>query len=217
VAGDVATAARVAVARSILETPPSQPWVVLDADTEPPDAESLGATLRGGVTPAITLRSGSLRAVLDRLTRPPTGLPEDAVRRLGVVLILGGIEPQGSRPLVTAAHYLRPTERDGQGHLQRRPPAVLATWVAAVERFEHFAWGITSELADRVDRSQDDFERRQLSRAALLVELARASETVARERLAAHLAAEPARRHALVREPAPPPGHGDRPGSTHLH
>ena len=67
-----------------------------------------------------------------------------------------------------AAHYLRPTERDPQGHIQRRPPAVLATWVAETDTFDHFAWGMTPELADLVDRTQASFEELQSSRAAAL-------------------------------------------------
>ena len=57
-----------------------------------------------------------------------------------------------------AAHYVRPTARDEHGHTQRLGPAVLATWDAATDRFEHFGWGITPELARRVDRKAGDFE-----------------------------------------------------------
>jgi hypothetical protein len=70
-----------------------------------------------------------------------------------------------------AAHYLRPVERDGHGHLQRRPPAVLATWDAKHADFEHFAWGVTPELASRVGRTQADFERRQAGRARFLASI----------------------------------------------
>ena len=57
-----------------------------------------------------------------------------------------------------AAHYIRPVARDEHGHVQRLGPAVLATWDADHDRFEHFAWGITPELALRVGRTAGDFE-----------------------------------------------------------
>jgi hypothetical protein len=57
-----------------------------------------------------------------------------------------------------AAHYIRPTARDEHGHVQRLGPAVLATWDPDQDHFEHFAWGITPELALRVDRRPGDLE-----------------------------------------------------------
>jgi hypothetical protein len=48
--------------------------------------------------------------------------------------------------------------RDVHGHLQRLGPAVLATWDAAEDAFEHFGWGVTPELAMRVGRKAGDFE-----------------------------------------------------------
>ena len=59
---------------------------------------------------------------------------------------------------MAAAHYVRPTARDEHGHTQRLGPAVLATWDPATDRFEHFGWGVTPELARRVDRKAGDFE-----------------------------------------------------------
>ena len=48
------------------------------------------------------------------------------------------------------------------------PPAVLATWDPASNRFEHFAWGITAELADRIGMRPVDLEREQARRAETL-------------------------------------------------
>ena len=48
------------------------------------------------------------------------------------------------------------------------PPAVVATWDPAGGRFEHFAWGITAELADRIGMRPVDLEREQASRAERL-------------------------------------------------
>jgi hypothetical protein len=223
VTGERDTGDRAAVAAAVLDAAPDRPWVILDADRERPDAETLGATLRGGVTPALTLRAGSLKAVMDRLSEPPDGLPEDAIRRLGVVLVL---DPEGGGPMrVQAAHYLRPIERDAQGHVQRRPPAVLATWDPAGGTFEHFAWGITPELADRVDRSQADLETRQAARAASLARLAAAPDRDdpirVRGTIAALVASEPPREPAPAHEPARPSGVRspllDPPGEGHVH
>jgi hypothetical protein len=76
-------------------------------------------------------------------------------------------------PRVNIAHYLRPTERDAEGHVQRRAPAVLTAWDGLSATWEHFAWGITPELADRVDRTQADFEQRQLDRRGFLHAISR--------------------------------------------
>ena len=203
VTGEAETPVRAAVASAVLDVVPDRPWVVLDADRERPDAETLGATLRGGVTPAVILRAPSLRAAMDLLAAPPEGLPDDAVRRLGAVLVVDAAA--GARVRIAAAHYLRPIERDGQGHVQRRPPAVLATWDPGTDAFEHFAWGITPELADRVDRSQADLEQRQAARALSLARLAAAPDRdLARERatIVALVGSEPPREHASAHAPA---------------
>lgn len=105
---------------------------------------------------AATIHADSLDEVFDELRRPPVGLGDDELSRLGLVLILRRVG-DGLRRVV-AAHYIRPTSRDEHGHLQRLGPAVLATWDENHDRFEHFAWGITPELAMRVDRRPGDFE-----------------------------------------------------------
>jgi hypothetical protein len=67
---------------------------------------------------------------------------------------------------VAAAHYLRPLAVDPGGHVQREPPAVLATWSGAAGRWDHFAWGLIPELAGRLAVRPIDFEREQARRAA---------------------------------------------------
>ena len=109
-----------------------------------------------------------LEDVFDALTAAPVGAAEDELSHLGLVLILA---EDGRR--VTAAHYLRPVARDPHGHVQRMPPAVVATWDPASNRFEHFAWGITAELADRIDMRPVDLEREQARRAETLAGAAR--------------------------------------------
>lgn len=218
VTGEADTAIRAQVAGAVLDVAPDRPWVVIDAGRERPDADTLGATLRGGVTPAIILQAPSLRAAMDLLSAPPDGLPDDAVRRLGAVLVVDA--SAGARVRVVAAHYLRPIERDGQGHIQRRPPAVLATWDPATDLFEHFAWGITPELADRVDRSQADLEQRQAARAVSLARLAATPDRDpgrVRATLAALLASEPPRERASPHDRAHTSGIRSPLTDPHIH
>jgi len=105
---------------------------------------------------AATIHGDTLEAVFEQLGRPPVRADEDELSRLGVVLILRRLDDDRRR--VVAAHYVRPTARDEHGHVQRLGPAVLATWDPATDRFEHFGWGVTPELALRVGRKAGDFE-----------------------------------------------------------
>jgi hypothetical protein len=106
---------------------------------------------------AATIGASSLEEVLARLRAAPFRLTEDELSRLGLVLVLGG-RPATSLPRVVAAHYLRPVARDMHGHVQKLGPAVLATWDGRADRFEHFGWGVTPELAIRTGRHAGDFE-----------------------------------------------------------
>lgn len=105
---------------------------------------------------AATMHADSLDEVFDALRGRPVGLVDDELSRLGVVLILRRVGDGIRR--VAAAHYVRPTARDEHGHVQRLGPAVLATWDPDRDRFEHFGWGVTPELALRVGRKAGDFE-----------------------------------------------------------
>jgi hypothetical protein len=138
--------------------------------------DDLGTTLAGVVRIAVravsmgyglaaTIRAASLEDVLTRLRAAPIRLTEDELSRLGLVLVV-----QEQR--VVAAHYLRPVARDMHGHVQKLGPAVLATWDERSGHFEHFAWGVTPELAIRTGRHAGDFEielerrREELERSA---------------------------------------------------
>jgi hypothetical protein len=113
---------------------------------------------------AATIHADSLEEVFDQLRRPPVALTDDELTRLGVVLILRAFPPApgdleaGPARRVVAAHYVRPLARDAHGHVQRLGPAVLTTWDEREDVFEHFAWGILPELADRTGRRPGDLE-----------------------------------------------------------
>lgn len=138
---------------------------------------SLGALTAGeratsdGVLPGGVVLGRSLEDVL-RMSGTEGGddVP-DTARDLGVVVVIepGGTGPHGH---VTAAHYIRPVERDGAGHLQRRPPALLSAWDGRAERLDHFHWGVTDELATRAQMDPADFEREHHRRTRLLGDLA---------------------------------------------
>lgn len=105
--------------------------------------------------------------LLERLGQPEVGTVEDERSHLGVVLVMAPADAGGSGR-VKAAHYLRPVALDTHGHVQRRAPAVLATWNESAARWDHFAWGVMAELAGRVGMAPRDLEREQARRAALL-------------------------------------------------
>jgi hypothetical protein len=107
-----------------------------------------------------------LEGVFARLRVPPVGADEDETSRLGLVLAVADV---ARGPRVLAAHYVRPLARDQHGHVQRLPPAVLATWNLVTDAWDHFAWGITPELATRIGSTPIELEREQAARAAALV------------------------------------------------
>ncbi len=131
----------------------------------PADHHAADLAIAGG-----TVVAGSLEDVLRVLGgRAQTGHEEarhadlghgaiaDEVRDLGIVIVLRDGH-------VVAAHYVRPIERDGAGHLQRRPPALLAAWNEESGRLDHFYWGITDELATRAGMSRGELEDEHASR-----------------------------------------------------
>jgi len=147
-------------------------------------ARVLVRALQRGYGLGTSLHADSLEEIFAQLTAPPVALTEDELRWLGVVIVLRLVGrdgkplhfPEGTmeaeigplqswvRRRAVAVQWLRRPERDAGGHTQRRPPAVLATWDPNGDCFEHFAWGITDELATRVGRSVADFEREHAAR-----------------------------------------------------
>jgi hypothetical protein len=143
------------------------------ADTTGDRARLVVRALGRGFGLAATMDAARLEDVLAALRRRPIQLTDDELTNLGVIVVLeADAAAPGAPPRIAAAHYLRPLARDVHGHPQRLPPAVLATWDAAADRFEHFAWGIAAELAGRVGRRTGDFELERERRAAVLTGLA---------------------------------------------
>jgi hypothetical protein len=124
---------------------------------------------------AATIHADRLEAVFEQLRRPPVRADDDELSRLGIVIVVRRLDDDRRR--VVAAHYVRPTARDEHGHTQRLGPAVLTTWDATRDRFEHFGWGVTPELARRVDRKAGDLEQEIDRRRAILEGLAAAGIT----------------------------------------
>ncbi len=109
-----------------------------------------------GYALAATIDADSLEGVFTALRAAPNHVTDDELTRLGLVLVLGDAGVDQTR--VTAAHYVRPLARDEHGHTQRLGPAVLATHDPSTDRFEHFGWGITPELAVRIGQRPGDLE-----------------------------------------------------------
>ncbi len=114
-----------------------------------------------GYALAATIEADSLEGVFETLKAAPNSATDDELTRLGLVLIVHDER-------VTAAHYVRPLARDEHGHTQRLGPAVLATHDPTTDRFEHFGWGITPELAARLGVRAGDLELDIDRRRALL-------------------------------------------------
>jgi hypothetical protein len=91
----------------------------------------------------------------------------DATRDLGLVVIHDGRR-------VASAHYVRPVERDGAGHLQRRPPAVLAAWNERAGQCDDFSWAVTDELAERAGLTRHELEDQRDTRRDQLSDTGRA-------------------------------------------
>jgi hypothetical protein len=122
-----------------------------------------------GYALAATIDGDSLETVYQTLKAAPIRASDDELTSLGLALIVDDAKgPAGpGEARVTAAHYIRPLARDEHGHTQRLGPAVLTTHDPRTDRFEHFGWGITPELAVRIGQRAGDLEleidrRRQL-------------------------------------------------------
>jgi hypothetical protein len=121
-------------------------------------------SLSRGAVMAASIEADSLEGVIARLRGPDLRLTEDELTFIGAVLIVRTVERSHGASTteavdrVVAAHYVRPLSRDPAGHVQRPGPAVLATWEARDDTFEHFAWGIAADLAGRAGLRPGDLE-----------------------------------------------------------
>ncbi|MGC8634597.1 MAG: hypothetical protein ACP5VP_08030 [Candidatus Limnocylindrales bacterium] len=182
-------------------------------------ARVLVRSLQRGYGLGATVRADSLRQALVSLAAPPASVAVDELRRLGVVLVVREMDPGSdsgagapfaggplagglperlaglARWRVAGAHFLRPLERDASGHLQRRPPAVLATWHGRRDAFEHDAADLSAEMALRTGMAVESFEFEQSSRSRRIAALT-ASGLVSVEAL----------QGMLLRGPQPGPG-----------
>ncbi|HVM30950.1 MAG TPA: hypothetical protein VM305_09325 [Candidatus Limnocylindrales bacterium] len=130
--------------------------------------EPLAADVVASALPGV---SGTLAAEsLDEVARlgggsAAHGLP-DELRDLGIVIV---VRQMGGIARIAAAHYVRPLERDAGGHVQRRGPAVLAVYDQDRESWEHFAWGVEAELAERAGLTLRELDEQRRVRLEALV------------------------------------------------
>jgi hypothetical protein len=143
--------------------------------------------LTRGERPGGVLAAVSLDALWESMGSGPLPVREDELSFLGCVLVLG---PRTAAPAPTqaagalrviAAHYVRPLSRDAHGHVQRLPPAVLATWDDRRGAWEHFDWGVLPEIAARLGRRTGDLDRDLHHREDDLAGLAKAGVTAMAE------------------------------------
>jgi hypothetical protein len=139
------------------------------------DAAALAGALGRLGADGGTVTSGPGAGIEDVLRQPVPIRPATGA----VVIVAGG--------RVVAVHLHRPPLRDGAGHVRSQAPAVLATRDEAAGRWEHFAWGVTPDLASATGRRAGDFEPEQDRRREFLAALA-ASDLVDDGRIAAALA-----------------------------
>jgi hypothetical protein len=117
-----------------------------------------------------TMAGAGLEDALNALHAPEVGTDPDERSRLGIVL---AVADDAGTSRVTAAHYVRPVALDTHGHIQRLPPAILATWNPGAGRWDHFAWGVLPDIAGRLGIAIVELEREQARRAAVLLDATR--------------------------------------------
>jgi hypothetical protein len=125
-------------------------------DLDPVTARAALRALSRGFPALIEARGTGLAELLDALRADPHRVPEDDLRRLGVVLCLDETN-------LTAAHLMRSAETG-----DRRPPALLAVWDGTRAVWDDFAWAAVPELAERCGVPQAAYEVRHAERLQIL-------------------------------------------------
>jgi hypothetical protein len=123
---------------------------------DPVTARAALRALSRGFPALIEARGTGLAELLDALRADPHRVPEDDLRRLGIVLCLDETN-------LTAAHLMRSAETG-----DRRPPALLAVWDGTRAVWDDFAWAAVPELAERCGVPQAAYEVRHAERLQIL-------------------------------------------------
>lgn len=123
---------------------------------DPVTARTALRALRRGFPALIEARAVGLAELLDELRADPHRVPEDDLRRLGIVLCLDATN-------LTAAHLMRSAETG-----DRRPPTLLAVWDGTRAVWDDFAWAAVPEFAERCGTSQATYEDRHAERLEIL-------------------------------------------------
>ena len=128
----------------------------LPDELDPTTARTALRALGRGFPALIQSRGTGLAELLRALRADPLRVPEDDLRRLGVVLCFDGTR-------LVAAHLMRVADL-----ATRRAPALLAVWDSARAAWDDFAWAAVPEFAERCGIPQVDYEARHAERMRIL-------------------------------------------------
>ena len=128
----------------------------LPDELDPTTARTALRALGRGFPALIQSRGTGLAELLRALRADPLRVPEDDLRRLGVVLCFDGTR-------LVAAHLMRVADL-----ATRRAPALLAVWDSARATWDDFAWATVPEFAERCGIPQADYEARHAERMRIL-------------------------------------------------
>ena len=125
-------------------------------DLDPVIARAGIRALSRGFPALVEARASGLAELLDALRADPLRVPEDDLRRLGLVLCFDATH-------LIAAHLMRSAETG-----DRRPPTLLAVWDTARDAWDDFAWAAVPDLAERCGLPQAAYEVRHAERLQIL-------------------------------------------------
>ena len=125
-------------------------------DLDPVIARAGIRALSRGFPALVEAHASGLAELLDALRADPLRVPEDDLRRLGLVLCFDATH-------LIAAHLMRSAETG-----DRRPPTLLAVWDPARDAWDDFAWAAVPDLAERCGLPQAAYEVRHAERLQIL-------------------------------------------------